>query len=245
MRSVFYILIFVSLFTWRCSEPETADLTRVDRLLETDSLQTAQALLTRLKTRFAGDSVQTKRILARVQRLRQKQYFIPLDSLIQNKLWAQADTLCRHMEISLNDSPAAVQRRLLFDFYHRKSRIDSALHHTQRYWNSLKRACDMPTRRMELQRFIMEQVALHLAQNDSVDWAREYFDRSFRQERISQMDSMLRQAYFLYADGKFNKSFKVLQQIPDSLKDKHWQHLEHFLSAFKDRLTLKERFRLW
>jgi hypothetical protein len=245
MRPFVYILFFASLFMARCSKPQPADLTRVDALLENDSLQAAQKILSQLLSRFTEDSVQTKRILTRMQRLHHKQYFIPLDSLITSALWLKADTLCLHMEAALADSPLLAKRRLLFDFYHRKSRIDSALRRENAFWKTIEKSCDQPTRYTDLLRDKMERLAWHYAQTDSVDLARELFDRSFRQERLSQMDSTLRKAYFSYMDGKFKKSLRQLQQIPDSAKDRHWQRLERFLTVYGNRLTLKERFRLW
>ncbi len=245
MRSMIYIVLIASLFMLYCSEPRHADLKSVDSLLENGSLQKAQKILTRLQFQFADDSVQTKRILTRVQRLHYKQYFIPLDSLISCALWLQADTLCLYMEAALDDSPLVSKRRLLFDFYHRKSLVDSALRREKAYWETIEKSCNQPTRYIALLRDKMERLAWHYAQTDSVDLARELFDRSFRQERLSQMDSTLRKAYFSYMDGKFEKSLKQLQQIPDSLKNSHWQRLERFLTTFGNRLTLKERFRLW
>ncbi len=245
MRSFIYILFFAFFALLRCSKPQPADLTHVDRLLKTDSLQTAQHLLTQLQAKYAKDSVQTVRILTRIRRLHQKQFFIPLNSLIQKGFWQEADTLCQQMEAALNDSPSVSRRRLLFDFYHRKSQIDSALKRDDSFWKSIEKSCDQPTRQVALLRDKMERLALHYAQIDSVDLARELFDRSFRQERLSQMDSLLRPVYFSYMDGKFGKSLQRLQQIPDSLKDKHWQRLEGFLRTYGKRLTLKERFRLW
>jgi len=137
MRTLFLFLLFAPLFMARCSKPQPADLTRVDALLEKDSLMKAQKILSRLLERFTEDSVQTRRIRTRMQRLRHKQFFIPLDSLITSALWLKADTLCLHMETALADSPLLAKRRLLFGFYHRKSRIDSALRRENAFWKTI------------------------------------------------------------------------------------------------------------
>ena len=240
----YYTIILCLLLSLNCHEPE-AKLDTVDQLIHNGDYISAKTILkSELKKSFS-DTLQYNRIHNRLKRIRQIQFFSPLDTEIQNKNWNAAKIVYNELTLALKDSSDTVKWAYSFNHFHKKSLLDSALQNNNDYFNSLQQAVKYPTTQKSLLRHKYEQLGLYLAEQDSLVSARENFDRSFRMVQISRLDSVLTPAYFLYMDGKFSSSLKKMQIIPDSLKDAHWQRLEKFLSLYADKLTLEQRFKLW
>lgn len=241
-KSFLLLSLFIAILS--CSET-VADLSQADQQIKQKQYALAKQLLLEEQKKSFSDTLQYARIRTRLQRLEQLIFFEKLQDLIFQEKWVAAEQLWHQKQRSLSDSAMASQKSYRFTLFHLHAVIDSALNRPDSMYFFLRKATCYPTRQRNLLRADLEKLAFYVADQDSLVKARRLFDQSLRMAKVSQLDSSLQQAYFLYMDGKFCDCRERLITIPDTLKSRRWQNLQTFLEKYSDRLNLDERFKLW
>jgi len=244
MKALISVIVTLSLYLLSCAE-KTAELDEVDRQIEQKNYAQAKQLVLVKQQKSFSDTLQYARIKARLQRLEHLIYFQKLENLIFRKNWTEAETLSIRMQIGLTDSTFKSDPEYYFSLFHWRAVIDSALNRPDSSQVYLQKAIQLPTTQRYFLQDDLEKLGLILAKQDSLVTARRLFDQSLRMTRVSQLDTVLQNIYYLYMDGKFNECLKQFREIPDSLKSKRWKNLHLFLEKYGDQLTLDERFKLW
>jgi len=227
-----------------CSQDE-ANLETVDSLITIGKYEQAGKILHNFEMKSYSDTVQVKRIKARIRTLERKRFFKTPDKFIDVKMWDKADKSLDSLQRRINLLEKHRKQPYLFDYFYRKSIIDSALGKAEKSVQDMEQAVKHYTGEHEKLWRLYEKLAVYYAEQGEFVKARENLDKALRKTDLNNIKPELRRVFSLYMNGSFLKARDSLEVIPDSLKDKHWKTAQKFFEKYADKLTMEDRFRLW
>ncbi len=246
MRIILLVyLLLASFFTLMGCSEEEVNLDTVDSLLIVGEYDRAGEMLHNYEMRSYSDTVQVKRINARIRTLKRKRFFKSPDKYISAKEWQKAFYALDSLQSRINRMPKDDKEPYLFDYFYRKAVIDSALGENEKSITDMEQAVEYYTSEHEKLWRLYENLAFYYARQGEYDKARENLDKALRKTDYNKIDSRLQNVFTLYMNGRFLKARDSLRAAPDSVKDKHWRTAQLFFEKYADKLTMKERFRLW
>ncbi|GEM_PF-3103507 len=244
-RKILFILCIGCLLVFQCKRPQKADFSRTERLIASGKYQQALSVLRDMETKAYLDSTVYFKIRKRIFDIHRTLFFKDLDQMIHKGQWTEAKKLLPALDSSLKDSSREVREKYLFDFFSKKAKVAEALQDTATSFNALKKAVTFWTDHHAQLQSDYESLAFAFALRHQMVKARAMMDKALRMEDLTRLGPALHQVFYLYMNGKFKEALQKLKSVPDTRKSKHWKSLELFLSQFGNRLTLKDRFKLW
>ena len=227
-----------------CSEDE-ANLDAVDSLINIGQYEKAGEILHNFEMKSYSDTVQVKRIKSRIRTLERKRFFKNPDHYISQKEWQTAGNSLDGLQRDIDRMDKHRRQPYLFDYFYRKSLIDSALGKRDKSVTDMEQAVKHYTGEHEKLWRLYEKLAFYYAEKGEFVKARENLDKALRKTDLNQIEPGLQKVFSLYMNGEFIKARDVLAEVPDSLKDYHWQRAQLFFEKYADKLTMEDRFRLW
>jgi tetratricopeptide (TPR) repeat protein len=243
MKSILFVVFFILTF-YSCGE-EKADLNAVDSLITVGEYLQAGKILHNFEMRSYDDTIQVKRIKARIEMLKRKRLFRLPDKFISERKWQKAEKSLDSLRRSIDRINKTDRGQYLFDYYYRRSIVDSALGDLKRSVNDMESAVEYPTKEHEDLWRIYEKLAFYYAEKEKFVKARENLDKALRKTNFNKIPFELQRVFSYYMNGEFVKARDSLKILPDSVKDKHWKTAERFFNKYGDKLTMEDRFRLW
>ncbi len=227
-----------------CSE-EKADFGAVDSLITAGQYQKAGEILRNFEMKSYDDTMQVKRIKARIRTLERKRFFKSPDKYISEKQWHKAAYSLDSLKNGISRMPKHRKQPYLFDYYYRKALIDSAQGDIEKSVQDMEQAVEYYTGEHQNLWRTYEKLAFYYAQQGEFVKARENLDKALRKTDLNNINPRLQTVFSLYMNGHFEAARDSLQGIPDSLKDEHWKTAQIFFDKYADKLPMDHRFRLW
>jgi tetratricopeptide (TPR) repeat protein len=236
------MILFI--FILACEE-EKANLDMVDSLISVGAFSQASDILYTLEMKSYTDTMQIKRINARIDILKRKRVFRQLDKYIYEKNWLQAEKNIDSIKLVIKHINKSQKEFYLFDFYYRSAILDSAKNDNENYLKNMEKAVEYSTNEHENLWRLYEKIAFYYAQQGEYTKARENLDKALRKTDLNRITEKLKQIFTIYMNGDFIKARDLLIALPDSTKDQHWETTQMFLDKYAHKLTMEDRFKLW
>ncbi len=233
----------ILLLLFACSKHPQIE--KIDTLIQQGKLQQAKQLINSELKREYSDTLQYRRLQYRLIKIQKLQIFKPIDSLITAQKLAQALRGLERLDSLLKKDWRKKSKYFWFDYFSRMATIYRAQGNDSLWFKMVQKAVNHFTDNYEQKQKLYEEAAFYLAQKGKVDQGRKMMDFALREVDLTGLNESLKQAYYLYLNGKFKESLNQLRQVSDSQKDEHWQRLEQFLTKYADSLSVEERFKLW
>jgi tetratricopeptide (TPR) repeat protein len=240
-RYLFLLLIF---FSTACNH-ETPDFGSIDKKISAGHLEEARSALLKAARYSNGDSMIQKKIEYRLFKIDKYYFFKAADSLIHQAKWDQAAIVLDSLAGTVEKFPIGKKRKYDFDLYYRKYQVDAGQGDTATAFNDLKKAVANWTDNRELVQKVYGRLSFYYAERNQMLKAREMMDKALRLFDINKLTPLLRKVFIEYMDGHFEKALQLLKQERTEEKNETWLRLENFLINYRQKLTLKDRFKLW
>ncbi|MBN2423392.1 MAG: hypothetical protein JXR46_02480 [Calditrichaceae bacterium] len=237
------IIFVIGLFSITCTEKP--DIDSVDSLITSAKYKQALEILRRGQLMPGLNPAEKLRIKTRVEKVQRLLFFEKLNHHITVNNWEAAGKHADTLKYKITLLPEKSKDPYYFDYYHLKSKTDSALSGLEAWQISLEKANQYYTPEYQQVQEIYEKLAFYHARRGEFVKAREMMDKSMRKMNLSVMDSALSKVYQLYMDGKFTEACAELKDLKNINLDAHWQSARKFLNFYADSLTLEDRYKLW
>ncbi len=221
------------------------DIDSIDSLIHIGKYNEALNILNDGKDISGLKPVEKKRIQTRILKVERILFFQPLDNLIKRRNWEAAGEYADSLKKTIDKLDLERFEPYNFDFYYKKSIIDSNQLGTEVWCKGLKTALNFYTPEYEKEQHIHEQLAFYFAEKGEFTIAREHIDKSLRKLSISSMDPQLKEVFKLYMEGEFKLAYDNLKKVNNDIKNKHWLTTQLFLEKYGSSLTMEGRFKLW
>ncbi|WP_456442100.1 hypothetical protein [Caldithrix abyssi] len=241
-KDILKIFWLLPLFFMACSSEPQIEL--IDRLIRQGDYQKAREVIAEEMQKTWADTLQYHRLRYRLIKIQKNELFAPIDSVINTDI-NKALGLLKNLEDSLKGMEQANAKFFYFDLYYRKANAYEALNADSLWYRETLKALHQFTDQYELKRDLYERAAFYLAERGKYDQGLKMLDRSFREIRLSRLPEPLKEAYYAYLNGDFERALRLLESVHESQKDRHWNNMQAYLKNYGNKLSIEERFKLW
>ncbi len=193
----------------------------------------------------AKDSVTIKKLNHRLRLVNMQKFYAPLYRSVRKGDTATIRLRVNEKIRSLQKKDSSAGRWYLFDSWVLWARLDSLAGKMEKWAESLSRALDFPVPRPYGKIDISLSLAVYAMERERYEEARAHLDNALRRFPKSDLPPELMPVYLSYMNGHFDKAFQQLQRMPEKSLKGRWKAVKIFLQNYRDKLTLKDRFKLW
>ncbi len=245
MAPLYRSLMILALLFISCSgDKAPPNFSRIDSLIAGGNPGLARGEIERALKEVA-DSTDIKKLRHRLRLVDIREFYDPVYKALTNgdTSGIRARVLSKTTAAIKTDSIAA--RWYLFDANIVGARLDSMRGDWKGWAESLNKALDYPTPSVYQKTDICFLLARHAMERKAYDEGRAFLDRALRGFPKKDFSGELTDIYLLYMNGEFTAAFDGLKGLDEKELPGRWKKVRTFLAKYKDRLTLKDRFKLW
>ncbi|KAA3608490.1 MAG: hypothetical protein D8M58_19645 [Calditrichaeota bacterium] len=224
---------------------DDVDLKPVDNLIRQKNFSEALELINSFEGFSIDDSLTQKRINHRKVLAEKGQLFLELDSVFLEGDTVKLKINLIRIKNIIKSKDTLAARWYYFDFFKSKARYKLLKSDTSGWLFNIDKAVSFPSSEVNAKSDLFIDVAFYYAQKNKFVEARAWLDNAIRSFHINEKDTIFRDIFSHYMNGKFNKADSILTEVVDFTEEPQWQKVQSFLNLYSDSLTMENRFRLW
>jgi len=228
-----------------CDRPEPeVDFALVDSLMVLNQLDRADSLIIAGLSQ-AKDSVTIQKLNHRLHLVNIRKFYAPLYNSLQNGDTATIRLKVKEKIRDILKKDSSAGRWYLFDSWVLQARLDSLAGKMAGWAGKQSKALEYPTAQPYRKIDITLSLAVYAMGRERYEEARAHLDNALRRFPKTDLTPELTPVYLLYMNGHFDQAYRQLNRIPEKDLKGRWGSIKIFLQEYRDKLTLKDRFKLW
>ncbi len=228
-----------------CDRPGPAvDFALVDSLMMHGQPHLADSLIHAGLSR-ARDSLTIRKLNHRLRLIDIQRFYSPLYRSLQNGDTVSIRRKAREKVSGILKQDSSEGRWYLLDSWVLRAKLDSLAGKMKGWAEKQTRALEYPTTQPYRKIDITLSLAAHAMDRERYEEARAHLDNALRRFPKADLTAKLTPVYLLYMNGHFDRAYQELNRLPEKDLRGRWRRIKIFLQKYRDKLTLKDRFKLW